>query len=90
MGHPNPLDFFATQFFMLPWILMLLQKFDQPTRSPLPCGADHLHVNASPRHDGVRQPGLYCALKCASPPNAITTVASWSSAGILDFGHAIF
>ncbi|KAH8028146.1 hypothetical protein HPB51_013516 [Rhipicephalus microplus] len=68
MSHSNPLDFFATRFFVLPWILMLLQNFDQPTWSPLSCGAGHLPVNASPRHDGVRQLGLYCALECASPP----------------------
>ncbi|KAL3190696.1 hypothetical protein MRX96_002360 [Rhipicephalus microplus] len=71
MGHLNPLDFFATQFFVLPWILMLLQNFDQPTGSPLSCGAGHLPVNASPRHDGVRQPGLYCAMECASPPTLL-------------------
>ncbi|KAL3244823.1 hypothetical protein MRX96_047115 [Rhipicephalus microplus] len=67
MGHPNALDY-STQFFVLPWILMLLQNFDQPTGSPLPCGAGHLPVNASPHHDGVCQPGLHCAPECASPP----------------------
>ncbi|KAL1417730.1 hypothetical protein MTO96_026631 [Rhipicephalus appendiculatus] len=63
MGHPNPLDFFATQFLVLPWILMLLQNSDQPTGFPLSSGAGHLPVNVSLRHDGLRQPGLYCALK---------------------------
>ncbi|KAL3222308.1 hypothetical protein MRX96_005002 [Rhipicephalus microplus] len=56
MGHPDPLDFFATQFFVLPWIVMLLQNFDQPTGSPLSCGAGHLPVNTSPHHDGCASP----------------------------------
>ncbi|KAL3225389.1 hypothetical protein MRX96_025819 [Rhipicephalus microplus] len=163
MGHPNPLDFFATLFSVLPWILTLLQNFYQPTGSPLSCGACHLPVNASPRPDGLCQPGLYSALECSSLPtlslrwprghqlafwssgtlssdsatvpwstninprqtltvpsglngtpamshpnpldffarpllgtgmritaNTITTVASWSSAGISHFGHAVF
>ncbi|KAL3217414.1 hypothetical protein MRX96_032415 [Rhipicephalus microplus] len=58
MGHSNPIDFFAMQFLVLPWILMLLQNFDQPTGFPLFSGASHLPVNASPRNSHKCEPCL--------------------------------
>ncbi|XP_049518830.1 uncharacterized protein LOC125943518 [Dermacentor silvarum] len=66
MGRPNQLRFFATQFLVLSWILMLTPSFEQPVWITQQADANHMLANTPPYHDELRRTCPYRASESTS------------------------